>query len=70
MKCKRCTYHWLPVIGERIIPRNGNTYFVDLGICPKCDNAKSRVHVASPGDIASAMLWGRQFELKRMEDEE
>lgn len=66
-KCKRCDYHWLPV-GVRELPINGNLYMLDLGICPKCHAYKSRVTVATPGDMVNAEIWGQRFELKRMED--
>lgn len=68
-KCKRCSYVWLPMPGAREIPRNGNTYWTDMGICPKCDHAISRIHVATPGDMADAMLFGRRFEAIRRESE-
>ena len=70
MKCKRCSYVWLPC-GSRLIPRNGNLYMVDLGVCRECDHATSRVHAATPGDQVSAMLWGEQrFEVIKKEGEE
>jgi hypothetical protein len=62
-KCKRCKYIWLPV-GSRLIPKNGNLYMIDLGLCVVCDHAKSRLQIASPGDQFNAELWGRQkFEI-------
>lgn len=67
MKCKRCKYVWLPC-GSREIPKTGNLYMTDVGICTTCGNAKSRLHVATPGDIVNAELWGMQrFEVKKME---
>ncbi len=63
-KCARCLYVWLPA-GNRIIPRTGNLYMLDLGICSKCDSVKSRVRTATPGDQLNADIWGQQFELKR-----
>ena len=62
MKCKRCSYVWFPIMATRVIPRTGNTYAVDMGICSKCDNVTSRIHTWSPGDMVSAMLWGQKFE--------
>lgn len=65
-KCRRCSYAWLPM-GVRTIPRNGNTYAADMGICPKCDHVKSRIHTWTPGDVVSAQLWGQRFEGLRRE---
>lgn len=62
MKCPRCSYVWLPC-GEREIPRTGNLYMTDVGICQRCNHAKARLRVASPGDQVSAMLWGQRFEV-------
>jgi hypothetical protein len=62
----RHTWIWLPLGEPREIPRTGMTYAADLGLCHKCGRAKSRLHEWTPGDIASAMLWGRQFQLKRI----
>ena len=65
-KCKRCRYCWLPC-GDREI--GSRTYFTDVGICPECKNATSRVRVATAGDIVDAMLWGSRFQLKRVDRE-
>lgn len=55
MKCKRCSYIWLPC-GTREIPKTGNLYMVDLGLCHKCNHAVSRVKVATPGEQLSAHM--------------
>ena len=68
VKCKRCSYSWLPC-GTRELPVNGNLYMVDLGICQRCHSHTSRVHVATPGDMVNAEIWGQRFELKRVIDE-
>jgi len=65
MKCKRCRYIWLPC-GNRLSPKTGNLYMADVGICPQCGHAKSRLHIATPGDQISAEIWGQQFEAKRL----
>jgi rubredoxin len=69
MKCKRCTYIWLPMPGLRVIPRTGNTHWVDMGICRRCDSVTSRIHTATPGDMVAAELWGSQrFEVIRVDE--
>lgn len=68
MKCRRCSYLWLPT-GSREIPKTGNLYIVDVGICPKCGNATARVKVATPGDMVNAEIWGRRFEVVKREVE-
>jgi hypothetical protein len=65
MKCARCKYSWLPC-GHREI--RDMFYMTDIGICPVCRNAKSRLRIATPGDMANAMLWGAKFELVRGEE--
>lgn len=68
-KCKRCSYIWLPC-GQRELPKTGNLYMLDLGICTKCDHPTSRVRVATPGDVVNAMaVWGKRFHLKRITDQ-
>ena len=65
-KCKRCSYVWLPM-GNRVIPRTGNLYMADMGICPKCDNVKARILTSTPGDQLNAEIWGQQrFEVVRI----
>lgn len=66
-KCKRCSYVWIPC-GSRELPRTGNLYLLDLGICHVCEHATSRVKVATPGDQLGAMLWGQRFEIKKVEE--
>jgi len=68
-KCKRCTYIWLQC-GVREIPKTGNLYMTDLGLCHKCGHAISRVHVATPGDQMNAQLWGQRFEVLKREERE
>lgn len=63
-KCKRCAYIWLPFPEGRVIPKTGNLYFADLGICKKCGNESVRLHKATPGQQVNAQLWGeRHFEI-------
>lgn len=65
VKCRRCVYNWIPM-GMREI--KGTLYWVDLGRCPKCGHATSRVGTASPGEQVAAMLWGEQrFEVLRQD---
>ncbi len=68
MKCKRCSYHWIPAKNWDD-PKNGNLVMVDLGICSKCRNYTSRVRVSTPGDIVDAMIhFGPRFKMvKRTE---
>lgn len=62
MKCKRCDYTWLP-LGVREVPRTGNVYASDLGLCRICNHAKVRLHIWTPGDMVNAELWGQRFEV-------
>lgn len=62
----RHDYFWLPC-GTREI--RDSLYMADIGICSKCSKATSRVRVAGPGDVVSAMLWGSQFEARRVTEE-
>lgn len=64
-KCRCCDYSWVPC-GHFLSPRDGRLFMTDVGICPKCGNAKSRLRIATPGDQLSAMLWGQQFEVSKV----
>lgn len=61
-KCPRCSYIWLAA-GHREVPKTGNLYMLDLGLCRKCGNHTSRVRVATPGEqVEACAIFGPRFE--------